>query len=33
MSSPYQPYPQDPPGGHGQPPNPPQGGWDPSQRG
>ena len=33
MSSPYQPYPQDPPGGYGQPPYPPQGGWDPSQRG
>jgi uncharacterized membrane protein YhaH (DUF805 family) len=30
MSSPYQPYPQDPSGGYGQ---PPQGGWDPSQRG
>ena len=33
MSSPYQPYPQDPQGGYGQPPYPPQGGWDPSQRG
>ena len=34
MSSPYQPYPQDPPGGYGQPPYPPQGGCkDPSQRG
>ena len=30
MSSPYQPYPQDPSGGYGQ---PPQDGWDPSQRG
>lgn len=30
MSSAYQPYPQDPSGGYGQ---PPQGGWDPSQRG
>jgi uncharacterized membrane protein YhaH (DUF805 family) len=30
MSNPYQPYPQDPPGGYGQ---PPQGGSDPSQRG
>ena len=30
MSSPYQPYPQDSSGGYGQ---PPQGGWDPSQRG
>jgi len=33
MSSPYQPYPQDPQGGYGQPPYPPRGGWDPSQRG
>ena len=33
MSSPYEPYPQEPPGGYGQPPYPPQGGWDPSQRG
>ena len=32
MSSPYQPYPQEPPGGYGQPPYPPQGGWDPGQR-
>ena len=30
MSSAYQPYPQDPSGGYGQPPH---GGWDPSQRG
>src|SRR5580704_6121735 len=30
MSSPYQPYPQDPSGGYGE---PPQGGWDSSQRG
>jgi uncharacterized membrane protein YhaH (DUF805 family) len=30
MTSPYQPYPQDPPGSYGQ---PPQDGWDPSQRG
>ena len=30
MSSAYQPYPQDPSGGYGQ---PPQGGWDSSQRG
>ncbi len=33
MSSPYQPYPEDPSGGYGQSPYPPQGGWDPSQRG
>jgi uncharacterized membrane protein YhaH (DUF805 family) len=34
MSSPYQPYPQEPQGGYGQPPYPPQGGgWDTSQRG
>lgn len=33
MSSPYQPYPQEPPGGYGQAPYPPDGGWDPSQRG
>jgi uncharacterized membrane protein YhaH (DUF805 family) len=33
MSSPYQPYPQEPPGGYGQPPYPPQDGWDSSQRG
>ena len=33
MSSPYEPYPQEPPGGYGQPLYPPQGGWDPSQRG
>ena len=33
MSSPYQPYPQDPSGGYGQPSDPPQGGWDSSQRG
>lgn len=33
MSSPYQPYPQDPSGGYGQPPYPPQGGWGTSQRG
>lgn len=33
MSSPYQPYPQDPSGGYGQPPYPPQGGWGTPQRG
>jgi uncharacterized membrane protein YhaH (DUF805 family) len=33
MSSPYEPYPQEPPGGYGQPLYPPQGGWDTSQRG
>jgi uncharacterized membrane protein YhaH (DUF805 family) len=46
MSSPYQPYPQEPSsgygqqqpgygqqGGYGQPPYPPQGGWEPGQRG
>ena len=45
MSSPYQPYPQEPSGGYGQqqpgygqqggysPSPPPQGGWEPSQRG
>jgi uncharacterized membrane protein YhaH (DUF805 family) len=35
MSSPYQPYPQEPPGGYGQPPYPQPGGWGPgpSQRG
>jgi uncharacterized membrane protein YhaH (DUF805 family) len=32
MNSPYEPYPQEPPGGYGQPPYPPQGGWDTSQR-
>jgi len=33
MNSPYEPYPQDPSGGYEQPPYPPQGGWDLSQRG
>src|SRR5450631_2274921 len=33
MSSPYEPYPQNPSGGYEQPPYPPQGGWDSSQRG
>ena len=33
MSSPYEPYPQDPSGGYGQPPYPPQGDWDLSRRG
>ena len=33
MSSPYEPYPQNPSGGYGEPLDPSQGGWDSRQRG